>query len=302
MRTSIDCIPCFMRQTLEAVRMVTDERAVHEEVIRKVLNATASMDFTLSPPQMGQTIHRLIREASGKEDPYYEIKKRCNHLALDLYPELKKNLNSSSDRFETSVRLAIAGNIIDFGVTGRFNEDSIHTSIRESLVQPLNKRAVEVLRDSIEVAKNILYIGDNAGEIVFDRILIEEMPIEKVTFAVRGFPIINDATKDDAEETGLSSLVEVIDNGSDVPGTVLKECSQEFRNYFAQSDLIIAKGQGNYETLSEECKNICYLFKAKCPVIAKDSGCNVGDMVIVNKRCAFKAQSKKSCGVELVER
>jgi len=285
MRTSIDCIPCFMRQTLEAIRMVTDEQAVHEEVIRKILHLTATMDFTLPPPQMGQTIHRLIREASGKEDPYYEIKKRCNHLALGLYPELKKYVDSSSDRFETSVRLAIAGNIIDFGVTGKLNEESIHASIRESLVQPLNKEAVEALRESIEMAKNILYLGDNSGEIVFDRILIEEMPVEKVTFAVRGFPIINDATREDAEETGLSSLVKVIDNGSDVPGTALKECSQEFRSYFSQSDLIIAKGQGNYETLSEECKNIFYLFKAKCPVIANDSGCNVGAMVILNKGC-----------------
>lgn len=284
MKTSIDCIPCFIRQTLEAIRMVTDEEAVHEKVVREVLHATAAMDFTLSPPKMGQTIHRLIREASGKKDPYYEIKKHCNHLALELYPELKKYVDSSSDRFETSVRLAIAGNIIDFGVTGKLNEDSIHTSIQESLVQLLNKGTVEELKDLIEGAENILYLGDNAGEIVFDRILIEEMPVEKVTFAVRGFPIINDATKEDAKETGLSGLVTVIDNGSDIPGTVLQECSQEIRSYFAQSDLIIAKGQGNYETLSEESKNISYLFKAKCPVIAKDSGCDLGAMVILNKR------------------
>lgn len=285
MRTSIDCIPCFMRQTLEAIRMVTDEQAVHENIIRKVLHLAATMDFTLSPPQMGQTIHRLIRKACNNKDPYYEIKKHCNALALKLYPEFKKHVDSSSDRFETAVRLAIAGNIIDFGVTGRINDDSIHTSISESLILPINNGAVEELRNSIEGAQNILYLGDNAGEIVFDRILIEEMPIEKVTFAVRGFPIINDATREDAKETGLSSLVKVIDNGSDIPGTVLKECSQGFRKYFDQSDLIIAKGQGNYETLREECKNIFYLFKAKCPVIACDSGSTIGDIVILNKRC-----------------
>jgi len=275
-----------MRQTIEAIRMVTDKQAVHEDVIRKMLHLTATMDLTLSPPKMGQTIHRLIRETSGRKDPYYEIKKRCNQLALELYPELKNCVKSSLDCFETSVRLAIAGNIIDFGVTGKLNEDSIHTSIRESLVQPLNKGGVEELRDSIEKARNILYLGDNAGEIVFDRILIEEMPVEKVTFAVRGFPIINDATKEDAKETGLFSLVTVIDNGSDIPGTVLKECSQEFRNCFDKSDLIIAKGQGNYETLSEESKNISYLFRAKCPVTAKESGHDLGAMVILNKRCS----------------
>lgn len=283
MRTSIDCIPCFIRQTLEAIRMVTDEQAIHEEVVRKILHLATKMDFTQSPPQMGQTIHRLIREVSGEEDPYYEIKKNCNHLALKLYPELKEYVDNSTDRFETAVRLAIAGNVIDFGVTGKLDEESIHDSIRKSLVQPLDKGAVNKLRVSIEAAKSIVYLGDNAGEIVFDRILIEEMPLEKVTFVVRGSPIINDATREDAEVTGLSSLLTVIDNGSDIPGTVLQECSQEFRSCFGQSDLIIAKGQGNYETLSEENKNISYLFKAKCSVIAIDSGRDIGDIVILNK-------------------
>jgi len=282
-KTSIDCIPCFMRQTLEGIRMVTDEQSVHEEVIRKILHMTAIMDFALPPPKMGQTIYRLIRETSGREDPYYEIKKRCNHLALDLYTELKKYVDSSSDRFETSVRLAIAGNIIDFGVTGKLNEQSIHASIRESFAQPLDKQVVEALRKSIGIAKNILYIGDNAGEIVFDRLLIEQMPVEKVTFAVRGSPVINDSTREDAEETGLSALVKIIDSGIDIPGIILKECSREFRDCFAISDLIIAKGQGNYETLSEEDKNIFYLFKVKCPVVAKESGYDVGAIVMLNK-------------------
>ena len=129
-------------------------------------------------------------------------------------------------------------------------------------------------------ASRILYLADNAGEIVFDRLLIERMPPGKVTVGVRGFPVINDATMKDAEDTGMTELAEVIDNGSDGPGTILDDCSQSFRDRFDEADLIIAKGQGNYETLSEVDKDIYFLLKAKCAVIARDMGCQEDDMIL----------------------
>ena len=128
-------------------------------------------------------------------------------------------------------------------------------------------------------AEEILYIADNAGEIIFDRLLIEQLPIEKVTIAVKGSPVINDATIEDAILAGLHRIIEVIDNGSDGPGTILESCSQEFVDHFEKADLVIAKGQGNYETLSDIDKNIFFILKAKCPVIARDLGCEVGEMI-----------------------
>lgn len=280
MKTSIDCIPCFIRQALDGIRMLTDDQAVHEAVVCEVLSRTSTMDFSQPPPKMGQIIHQLIRNASGIQDPYREIKNNCNRLALGLYPELKTCVDRSPDRFETAVRLAIAGNIIDFGTSSQVDDDTIHMSIDSALVQPVDKLKVEKLRKEIEKAEKILYLGDNSGEIVFDRVFIEELPREKITFAVRGAPTINDATREDAKKTGLTSLVTVIDNGTDVPGTMLESCSGEFRKVFDSTDLVIAKGQGNYETLSDVEKNIFFLFKVKCPVVAKDSGCAVGDLVI----------------------
>jgi uncharacterized protein with ATP-grasp and redox domains len=134
-------------------------------------------------------------------------------------------------------------------------------------------------RQAVNDAREILYIADNAGEIVFDRLLIERLPIEKVTVAVKGSPVINDVTMEDALVAGLPRIVEVIDNGSDAPGTILESCSGYFQERFEKADLVIAKGQGNYETLSDIDKNIFFILKAKCPVIARDIGCEVGQMI-----------------------
>jgi uncharacterized protein with ATP-grasp and redox domains len=129
-------------------------------------------------------------------------------------------------------------------------------------------------------AKKILYLVDNTGEIFFDKLLIQQMPNDKMTFVVRGYPVINDATLIDAKIAGLTEMVEVIDNGSDAPGTILEDCSKEFLRHFSDADLIIAKGQGNYETLSNSNKCIFFILKAKCPVIARDIGCEIGSLVI----------------------
>jgi uncharacterized protein with ATP-grasp and redox domains len=135
-------------------------------------------------------------------------------------------------------------------------------------------------RNAAAAAKDILYIADNAGEIVFDRLLIKQIGPEKITFVVKGGPIINDATIEDAQAAGLTDLMKVIDTGDDAPGTILEFCSEDFQHCFEAADLVIAKGQGNYETLSNIDKNIFFLVKAKCPVIARDLGCEVGETIL----------------------
>ena len=229
---------------------------------------------------MGQKIHRLIRELVGNDDPYRDLKKQHNRFALELYDLLEPTVHSTEDPLETAVRLAIAGNIIDLGVKTSISDSDIHKTINDSLTAPFDEAMVEQLRSDTECAQNILYLADNAGEIVFDRLLIEQLPTEKVTVVVKGKPIINDATMDDAEFVGLTKIVEVIDNGSDAPGTILETCSQSFRDRFEDADLVIAKGQGNYETLSDLDKNIFFVLKAKCPVIAEHIGCEIGDMIL----------------------
>ena len=282
MRIYLDCISCFVRQALDAARLATDDEQIHKNVVDQVLRLAADLDMSQSPPVIGQQIHRLIRSLVGSNDPYYRVKKQFNSLALKLYHDLINQIISSNDQLETAVRLAIAGNVIDFGVKSSLSELEVKKTINDSLSGYLNPEQVQNFKNAVIEAEKILYLADNAGEIVFDHLLIEQLPIEKITVVVKGSPVINDATIEDANVVGLDRIVEVIDNGSDGPGTILETCSQGFLDRFEKADLIIAKGQGNYETLSGIDKNIFFLLKAKCPVIAKDIGCKVGEMILRN--------------------
>jgi len=279
MKTFFDCIPCIVRQTLDSVRLATPDETVHERVLREVLRIAAEMDLHQTPPEMAQWIHRRIRKHVGQSDPYRQIKDRFNRMALNLYPTLREWVGKASIPMETAVRLAIAGNVIDFGVNSQLSEAQVRESVTHALSASLDADVEEFSR-AVSDAGRILYLADNAGEIVFDRVLIEQISPEKVTVGVRGFPVINDATMSDAEDAGMTELVEVIDNGSDAPGTILGDCSEAFLERFHNADLVIAKGQGNYETLSEVDKDIYFLLKAKCPVIAADIGCQVGSLVM----------------------
>ena len=150
---------------------------------------------------------------------------------------------------------------------------------------------LERLRRRVQETKSILYLADNAGEIVFDRLLIEQLPRDRVTVAVKGGPVINDATREDAEAAGLIDLVEVIDNGSDAPGTILEQCSPSFQRRFAEADLVIAKGQGNYETLNDVPREVFFLLKVKCPVIARDIACDLGHIAVHCNQTAQRVEA-----------
>jgi hypothetical protein len=280
MKVYLDCFPCFIRQALDACRMITDDTYVHQSVVRKVLEKLIQLDMTETPPAIAQHTHRLIKEITEQSDPYYQKKKEFNEVALGMYPKAKRIVKDSEDSIYTAVRLAIGGNIIDFGVSGVLEQKAVKEAIENSLTDEFDSSRLEDFKNAVEQAENILYLGDNAGEIVFDKLLIEFLPYNKITFAVRGEPIINDITFDDAREVGLTEMVKVIDNGSDAPGTILDDCSDEFLEYFRKSDLVIAKGQGNYETLSGVDKDIFFILKAKCPMISHHIGCPVGEMIL----------------------
>jgi len=293
MHIYLDCIPCFVRQSLDAARHATEDTRVHERVVREVLGLANNLDMSETPPVIGQKIHRLIRELVEVDDPYHNVKQQFNNVALKLYPEMRTHILESADPLETAVRLAIAGNIIDFGVNSELQESELEETINQCLSQELMDMQLEPFRNAVNEAADILYLADNAGEIVFDRLLIEQMPVEKITLAVKGSPVINDATMEDAAVAGLPKIVEVIDNGSDAPGTILESCSEFFKERFENADLVIAKGQGNYETLSDVARNIFFILKAKCPVISADIGCEVGKMIL-QKTKAFEGEKENA--------
>jgi len=280
MNTSLDCIPCIFRQALDASRRVSDAPDFHEQVIREVAGWVSSADLEASPPVLAQRLHRYLRERTEVTDPYAAAKQCDNALALSLLPELRERISRSSEPFTSAVRFAIAGNVIDLGPKSNLSAEDIVRTVRQAEETPFSGD-IEAFRSKVQRAPTILYLADNAGEIVLDRLLIEALGPERVTVAVRGTSVINDATLEDARTAELTGWVTVISNGSDAPGTVLTECNTEFRNRFEQSDLVISKGQGNFETLNNAPREIHFLFIVKCPVVAAQIGLPIGTLAVV---------------------
>jgi uncharacterized protein with ATP-grasp and redox domains len=281
MKTYHECLPCFVNQALSALKRAKASPDQTERAMRAVFGELAAMDFKATPPVTGTRIYRIIRNITGIDDPYVADKKQYNDFAESLLPDIRSIVADAPDTFLAALKLAIAANIIDFGKNGALSETEVRACMGQALAAPINEVAANRLRKAIAEARSILYLCDNAGEIVFDRLLIEQLPRQKITCAVRGAPAINDATMDDARESGLTNLVRVVSNGSDAPGTILDDCSESFRGIFDAANLVIAKGQGNFETLSDmRNKRIFFLLQIKCPVIARDSGHPVGTFVI----------------------
>ena len=276
MRTYLDCIPCFFNQALRAGRMVTGDEKKLKRLLDEVGTVLRDIPVENTPPETGMLIYEKISRITGEYDPYKEIKRKNISKILRLYPALKKEVEKSDDRLLTAIRLAIAGNVIDLGVNKKFD---IEEEIDIVLKKDFAIFDYEKFKRYLDKTDEILYIGDNAGESVFDRILIEEIK-KPVTYVVREIPVINDVTREDAINAGIDKVARILSSGTSAPGTVLKTCSSEFMEIYGRSKFIISKGQGNYEGLSEEKGLIFFLLKAKCWVIAADIGVKEGDIVL----------------------
>ncbi len=285
MKTCLDCFPCFLNQTLNVARIITDDIKTHHEIMKRVMEKLLNISFDMSPPEVSQIVYATISEITKIKDPYFKEKKEQNKRAMGLYQELKEKINKSESPLFLAARVAIAGNIIDLGINRKMGD--IKTEIFSALESPMTINDFPKFQENLQQSKQILYLGDNAGEIVFDKLFIEEIKKQGnpgVIFVVRGGPIINDATMDDAKFAGMEEVAEVIDNGFNAPGTILSKTSSIISDLFAKSDIVISKGQGNYESLSEEQKNIFFLLKAKCKMVAKELGVNVGDAIFKHQK------------------
>lgn len=279
MKTHPDCVRCFMRQTRETIKLTSDDPNLHERAMQEISALCRRMDFDNEPVMMGREIQHLVQRLSGNPDPYKALKRQFNRLALNLYPRLKQKIIAAENGFEIAARLALAGNMIDFGTGRMLHSADVAATIELALSANL-KGDIQSLFNAVNASGSILYLGDNCGEIVFDRLFIEQLVPDRVTYVVRAAPVINDVTMDDARFTGMTDRIRVIDNGSDAPGTLLSECSKAFKKAFANADLVIAKGQGNYETLHAIDRQIFFMLKVKCPVVARHIGHEIGSYVI----------------------
>jgi len=289
MKTYLDCIPCFFRQALEAARLSGANEKMQKEILHRLAEKLPAFSLAGSPPEMGRTIYGLVREITRKKDPYRQIKAASNQKALRLVPRLKAKIKKARDPLQLAVQLAIAGNIIDYGVKNTLNVDGELERILKSendKIRSENKKLFQYSKFKKAVAESefILYLADNAGETVFDRLLIETIrmgsPRKSIIYAVKSEPTINDALARDARACGIDRFAKIVSNGLGMPGTSLSLCSPYFLRHYRRADMVISKGQGNFESLSPSDRPVCFLFMAKCPVVARDIRCRVGDIIL----------------------
>jgi uncharacterized protein with ATP-grasp and redox domains len=245
-----------------------------EELLREVFTYLSKMDFEITTPEIIGEIFGMIKKHTNNPDPYKETRNYYNKLFLKLLPEFEKKIDQDETPFQLAVRYAIVGNIIDF--------NPIHNTLLEDIFDCFEKveqleLAIDdtrTLMEDILNAKILLYLGDNCGEICMDKILLKKIkelnPNVKILFGVRGKPVVNDSIAEDAYIVGIDEYAEIIDNGDGSLGTVLNRTSSKFKETYKKADIVIAKGQANYECLSEENKNIYFLLMTKCDVIAND--------------------------------
>jgi len=285
MKISRECISCLARQAVEIAEEATSNITIQEEIIKRSLQELGKMDFNETAPEIAFRMHQHAKKITGINDPYKGLKEQYNEIAKEIYDRIidEKWLDKAEDPFDMACRLAIAGNIIDFSVGLNLGPSDIVKSVEDSMKHDIFGVGSAALQKAVKESENILYIADNAGEIIFDKFLLENLPRHKVTYVVKGGPIVNDATMEDAISTGVTNLVKVIDNGYSAQGTILKDCSSSFKEAFSKADLIISKGQANFETLSGiRDKNIFYLLRAKCSSVASIIGCKQMDYVLTS--------------------
>jgi uncharacterized protein with ATP-grasp and redox domains len=276
MHTYLDCYPCVLRQAVEAAHMAGASPVQARHIVLETLDILKALPEYATPPEIAAQVQKLVRELTGVNDPYLQVKQESTAKALGMLPELRKIISASKDSFETAIRISIAGNIIDFGPKLDFN---LWDVVDQVLTTDIAINDLPILRSRLAEAQSVLILGDNAGEHVFDKLLVEALELP-VAYAVRGGPVLNDVTMEDAAAIGLDKLAEVIDSGARIPGTVLPMCSQSFRERFNSADLILSKGMGNYESLSEVQAPIFFLLRVKCPVICADIHAPLDSIVI----------------------
>ncbi len=280
-----DCVPCFERQIKSTVCLSTNDPLLRRRAEQEALRLVKDSPADIPPPVLAREVYRTIGKWTGNRDPYRLEKEKHNRAALEAYDKIKVLIHAGPDPLEKAMRLAVAGNDIDFAachepqaikrIVGSVDSIRFHIDHGEHLFRDLKR------------FDRILYLLDNAGEIVFDKLFIEMILQSRagnqpdLIAVVRGMPVINDATMEDARLIGLDRVVQVIDNGDDTPGTSLAHVSSEMKGCFERSGMVISKGQGNYETLGEEKRLIYFLMKVKCPAVAADFGAARGEFVLL---------------------
>lgn len=285
MQINEKCLPCLVNQVVRVANMagVQDRHALYH----KFFACLAQADFTRSNPELLGEFFRLVKSALNNPDPYHELKLHYDRMFLALLPQFRQRIASARDPFAEAVKYAVAGNLIDFSPLHAITEEQALRAFDSLEEKTLPPESIAQLRADIRQAKTILYIGDNCGEVCLDRLLLEhirqENPAAQLFFGVRGAPIVNDALEEDARIAGIAQLACIVSNGDDCQGTVLARTSERFQRIYADADVILSKGQANFESLSEDEGNVYFLMTVKCDVISSYTGVPAGSMVCMRR-------------------
>lgn len=284
MKAFLECLECVVRQALRAARIAGDDPEMHRQVVNAAAADIPRMNLNESPAVLSLPLYRYAQELSGVADPYKQVKREQNAAMLALEPMLDALVAESDTPLPTAVKLAAAGNIIDLGIL-QSHEIDPHDAIENAMRMPLAVDHTPCFLESLASCGDLLYLLDNAGEIVFDKVLIKQLQQHtRVTAVVKGDPIINDACIEDAEQVGLPAICEVMDNGGAFVGSPLSLVPESFLARMAGADIILGKGQGNYETVDDFDGDVYLLLKAKCEVVARHMGVALGDAAFISTR------------------
>ena len=275
MEVFLECLPCMLKGALEAAQMATDDAAVRRQIMADALGVLQNYATYQNAPDIARRFQRIVKARTGNTDPYAAIKRRDLQKALDLLPQVRQTVETAGDPLYAALKAAATGNVLDSAVSLDYDISLFDAELQT----PFAVCDQAALVEKLQTAESLLLIGDNTGETVFDALLLQRFPNLKLTYAVRSAPALNDTTLAEAVASGLDQYAEIISTGCDVPGVLLEECSEEFLSCFYGADIVISKGQGNYETLSECPRDIFCLLKAKCPVIARVLGVALNDFV-----------------------
>jgi len=289
LETQSECLLCFVRQALLTAKKVTDKDAEIYASIQAAIGFLPSLNPQLTPAEGASLVNHVVASSLGVPDPFQQEKVRYNELALKLYPHLTDYVVRSNDPLKAAVHVAALGNAIDLSVVENIDVDTMVAGLPETTL------AIDhfyKFQEEVQSVGSILYLGDNAGEIVFDRVLVETLPLDRVIFAVKSGPVVNDVTMQDTRQSGMDQVARIIETGSNFAGVPLNRCSEEFLQVFHSVDLILSKGQANFETLDDVDANIFFLLKSKCNCIARYMGIKVGEMVFVNQHIRRYGQDR----------
>ncbi len=282
MKISKECYLCIYNQVFNITERLNLDEETASKVLREGAKKLSFYDLSFEPPIIASDVYESVAEIVKKRDLFEKEKKEAIKEALKFKPILKKRLSKSKDRLYDACKIAVAGNVIDLGVNQEYD---LQKEIKRIFEMKFFKDDYLLLKNKILNAKKIAYLADNAGENVFDELLIKTIkeynPDVKIYYIVRGKPIINDVTIDDLKGLEIFNLADVIDSGVDTPGFCLNKANKQSKDIFYNSDLVISKGMGNFECLYNECqREVFYLFKVKCDVVARASGAQKNEYML----------------------